>query len=481
MVRHQELLVNGFLRIYYFFFANIRQRFDIHYRGNYTVAIIMRLPPAESENLSMSHTVERLSDNKVKITVTLPSASLAAAVQHAAEHISQETKIPGFRPGKAPYEIVKQHVGEQAILEHATEELIRETFIEAMIAENLETVGQPYFTMEKLVIGEDMVYSAEIALMPSIKKLADYAKLEVKRSEVEPSDALLEEAKNDLLKMRMKEVRAEAGRSLTKGDKAVVNLSMKKEGVTIEGGEGRDHGVYTNEPHYIPGFVDEILGMKEGDEKTFTLKFPEEHYQKHIAGKDVDFTVKMNEVFLIEVPAFDDAFAESLGLKTADEVLQKLRDNLRAENVNEEERRLDKAVLDLIAEKSTFDEIPDLLVNQEIDKMVHELEHHIETQGMDFKEYLTQLGKTIANLKMDFSPQALLRVKVAIALREIQKKENLNVASDAIDAELDKIASTFKENDENRKRVYEPVYREYVERQLLNRKTIDMLKKVMVK
>lgn len=468
---NRQALVNHFVGKLWYLLANIRKQFDTSPKRNYTPA----------QTIPMAHIVERISDNKVKLTVTIPAQALTEATKHAAEHMAQEMKIPGFRPGKAPYEVVKQHVGEMALLEHAAEELIRETFVEAMIAENLETVGQPYFSMEKLAPDNDLVYSAEISLMPSVKKLADFRKLTVARGEVEPTDAMLEEAKTDLLKMRMKEVRAEAGRALTKGDKAIVALGMKKDGVTIEGGESQNHGVYTNEAHYIPGFVDEIIGMKEGEAKTFTLKFPDEHYQKHIAGSDVEFAVTMNEIYTTELPAFDDAFAVSVGLKSADEVMEKLRENLRTENAMEEGRRLDKAVLDLLAEKSTFEEIPDLLVNQEIDKMLRELEQHITSQGMDFNEYLSQVGKTVANLKLDFAAQALMRVKVAIALREVQKQENVKVDEADVDAELDKIAATFKEGDDARKRVYEPVYREYVERQLLNRKTIEMLKETMVK
>lgn len=429
----------------------------------------------------MAYHVEKLNENKMKITVTVPADEVAEACRQAAAEIAKEMSFPGFRPGKAPYETVKQRVGEMAIMEHAAERMIRSTFVEAMIEQDLDTVGQPYFTMEKLAPGNDFVYNAEIALMPAVTKLADWTTLEVKRNEVEPNEKLIDEAKRDLQRMRLKENRAENGHALVKGDKAVVSLTMKKDGVVLEGGEGQNHGVYTDEPYYIEGFVSEIIGMKEGDEKTFTLKFPKDHYQKHIAGKDVDFTVKVTEIYTIDMPAFDDEFAKTLNMQTADEVLEKLRENLREENRHEEERRLEKAVLDAVADKSTFDAIPDLLVNQEIQKMEHELEHHVTQQGMDFEEYLKNIGKSRADLKLDFAAQALQRIKVGLVLREIQKKDALKVEETLVDAELDKISSTFKEGDEARKRIYEPEYREYVERQLLNRQTIDMLKKAMVK
>lgn len=429
----------------------------------------------------MSHTLERISDNKVKITVTIPAFEVEEACKEAAAHLSKEVDIPGFRPGNAPYDVVKQRLGEMAILEHAAEDLVRATFVEAMLDEDLETVGQPFFSMDKLAPGNDFVYSAEVALMPAVTKLADYAKLEVKRGDVEPTDKLIDEAAQDLLRMRMVEVRAEAGRALVKGDKAVVNLGMKKDGVVVEGGDAQNHGVYTNEAHYITGFVDNILGMKEGDEKTFALKFPDDHYQKHIAGENVDFTVKLNEIFTTEIPPFDDTFAATFGLKTADELRDKLRENLRMENETEESRRLDKAVLDLVAEKSSFQEIPDLLVNQEIEKMVHELEHHVETQGMEFPTYLKNINKSLPELKLDFAAPALQRIKVSLVIKEIQKKESVTVPEADVDAELDQIASQFKPEDESRKRIYEPQYREYIVQQLTNRATINKLKDMIVK
>ncbi len=429
----------------------------------------------------MSHTFEKLSENKVKITVTIPAAAVTDACIEAAEHMSKEMSFPGFRPGHAPYDVVKQKVGEMAILEHAVEELVRETFVEAMLAEDLETVGQPYFTMSKLAPGNDVVYTAEISLMPDITKLADYTTLSVSRKDIEPKEELVAQAAKDLLRMQTREIRATKDYTLAKGDKAVVHLHMKKDGVTLEGGESQNHGVYTNEAHYIPGFVDEIVGMKEGEERTFTLKFPDEHYQKHIAGQSVDFVVKLNEIFTLESPVIDDAFAKSLGLASASDVNIKLRENLRTENAAEEERRLEKAVLDAIADKSTFDTIPDLLVNQEIEKMLRELEYHIEQQGGEFKQYLTHIGKTLPELKLDFAAPALQRVKIGLVLRKIQHEQKITVDAAAVDAELDKMAATFKETDDARKEIYEPQYRDYIERQLVNRKTIEMLKMAMVK
>ncbi len=321
----------------------------------------------------MSHKVETLEKNRVKLTITIPADEVVEGMHHAADRVSEESTIPGFRPGKAPYETVVKRMGEMKLLEAATEELIRNAFVKAMIEEDLSTVGQPYFAVEKMAPGNDLVFTAEMSLMPTVTKLADYKALTVKAESAEATPEMVEKAKSDLLTMRMKETRAEAGKELVKGDKAVVNLGMKKDGVVLEGGEAQNHAVYTNEPHYIPGFVEAILGAKEGEERSFKLKFPSDHYQKHIAGQDVDFNVKLNEIFAIQLPDYNDEFAKSVGIGSVEELNKKLTENLNVEKAAEESRRQEKTVLELLAEKSTFDEFSDLLVNQEIDKMVEEL------------------------------------------------------------------------------------------------------------
>lgn len=428
----------------------------------------------------MSYTHET-KDGKVTFTVTVPKEEVQEAMKESAKQISQETKIPGFRPGKADYETIKKRVGEMKILEAALEGIIRDNFIKAMMEENMETVGQPYFNVEKMAPDNDLIFTAEVALFPKVTKLADYEKLSVEKKDTEPTKELIDRAKKDLAMMQTKEIRAEKDYGIAKGDKAVLALGMKKGGVVVEGGESQDHGIYTGETHYVEGFVDQILGLKEGDKKTFTLKFPADHYQKHLAGTDVDFDVEIKEIFKLEAPEINDEFAKSLGVKDAKELEAKLHENLKAENENEERQRQDKEVLDLLADKSTFEKIPDLLVNQEIEKMIHELKHQVESQGANFEDYLKNMKKSMADLKLDLTRNALQRIKVAIILKEVAKKENIKANEKELDTELDKIAEQYKDNEEARKQVFSPQYHDYIAHQMTNRKTIDFLKGKMVK
>ncbi|HRH31733.1 MAG TPA: trigger factor [bacterium] len=427
------------------------------------------------------HKVERLNDSQVKITVTVPVEQVERGMRHAAEHMTENTTIPGFRPGKAPYEVVKERIGEMKLLEHAAEELIRATLSAALIEEDLSIVGQPYFTVEKMVPGNELIYSAEIALMPHVKKLADYETLTVKAEDTSATDEVFEQAKKDLLRMRTTEVRAGKDHELAKGNKTVVNLTMKREGVVLEGGEAQNHGIYTGEPYYIEGFIEQIVGAKEGEERSFKLKFPKDHYQKHLAGQDVDFTVKINEIFTLEIPAYDETFAAALGFKDIAEMEGKLRENLRDEKVDQETRRQEKAALELLAEKSDFSDIGDLLINQEIDKMIFELRQWVTQNGMEFDEYLKSVKKSVPDLKLDFAKQALVRIKVALILEEVAKKEKIAPTPEEIDAEVDRIGEAVAKDPAAKEHVYSPAYRDRVETQLRNRKTVDFLKAKMVK
>ncbi len=424
--------------------------------------------------------IERLPKNAVKLTVTVPAEDVRPFMEAAAARISEASTIPGFRPGKAPYDVVKQRVGEMKILEEALEPIVRATYVRALEEHELDTVGSPHIDVEKMVPGNDLVYTAEASLLPAVTRLADYAKITVERKKAEAGEEDITRAVDDLRRMQTREVRGAAGKAAEGTDKVVVSIDMKKDGVSVEGGQSPNHAIYLGEEHYIPGMKEQITGLKEGDKKTFTLTFPADHNSKLLAGQPVEFDVAVKEIYALETPAADDAFAVSLGQKDFATLKGLVKANLDKEKLQEEEQRIEKTLLERIAEESRFEDIPDLLLNEEINKMVHELQQAVEGQGMDFDAYLKNLKKTLADMKMDFTPQALTRIKVALVLKEIAKKEKIAPEEAEIDAEVDELASRY-EDKETKKRVYEPAYREYVATIIRNRKTIARLKELAVK
>jgi trigger factor len=201
----------------------------------------------------MHHTLERLPKNQVKITVTLTKEEVEAGMNHAVEHMGADVTLPGFRPGHAPASAIRAKIGEDKLFEHAIEEMIRDSFSAIMLEEDLAAVGQPFFAPVKMAVGQEFIYSAEVSLMPSVIKLGDYKKVTISAADLSVKPEEFARAKEDLRRLRQQESPAAEGVQATKGDKVTVDLSMKQKGVMIEGGDAKNHHVYTAEEHYIPG------------------------------------------------------------------------------------------------------------------------------------------------------------------------------------------------------------------------------------
>jgi len=424
--------------------------------------------------------IENLPKNTIKLTITVSAEELKPFLEEAAERLSEATTIPGFRPGKAGYDVVKNRVGEMKIYEEALESIVRKTFVEALFANKIDSVGSPNINVTKLAPGNDLEYTAEVARMPAVTKLADWRKLTVEKKSAEVTDKDIDFTLRDLQRMQTKEVRATGTDAAGEKDKVVVSMNMKKDGVPVEGGQSPNHAIYLGETYYIPGLKEQVIGMKEGEAKTFTLTFPKDHTQKLLAGAPVEFDLTLKELYHLQSPELDDAFAAALGQKDLATMRELIRGNITQEKEGEEQFRQEKEMLELVATESRFEDIPELLLNEEVNKMIGELERAVVQQGGVFEDYMKSIKKTLADLKLEFAPQAMMRVKVAVILREIAKLENITVEQKAVDAELDKLATEY-EDAETRKRIYAPEYRDYVELRQKNRKTLDLLRSAMVK
>jgi trigger factor len=199
-----------------------------------------------------------------------------------------------------------------------------------------------------------------------------------------------------------------------------------------------------------------------------------------VAGKDVEFDVELKELFHLQPPTIDDAFASTLGMKDVTALREIIQKNLLSEKEHEARTKEEKEMLELVAGKTQFEDIPDLLINEEINKMVLELQRGVEAQGLEFDTYVKNLGKTLASMKLDFTPQAIMRVKVAIMLREIAREQNTQITEKEVDEELDRIAERY-EDPKAKEQVFSPQYRDYMEQILKNRRVIEYLRGVIIK
>lgn len=412
---------------------------------------------------------------QVQISFEVPWEEALPYLEEAAKDISKAKPLPGFRPGHASYEDIKRAHGEMAILESGIERIVRSAYVKTVLAEKLNTVGSPSIDMDALTPGQTIKFTTKVSIVPTITKLADYSACKVKKTKTEINEAQVEEAIDQMRKMRAEDIKVE--RAATLDDMVMIDMEMLHDNVTLEGGKGADYRVYLSEPHYIPGMAEQLVGLKEGEEKTFVLPFPENHYQKHLAGKDIKFITKAKGVFERKMPTANDEFAKAYGLESIEILRSKLKENL----VNETESRAAEAaeieMLETLVNASTFGDVPDVLINEEVNRMMKELESGIEEQGMTMENYLSSIKKTKDDLKLDFIQQAIRRINTAILIKEISVKEKLDVTEEEIDAEIDTILEQVPADDAaSRERVISPEYREYVSIQMRNRKAIEFLK-----
>jgi len=423
--------------------------------------------------------ITQMPKSEVKIEFTVSVEEAQPYLDEAVKEISTAKPIQGFRPGKATYEDVKRAYGEMAVWEQALERIVRAFYVKTILSENLDTIGSPEIAVDQLVPGQAIKFSVIAPVEPKVLEFPDLSKCKVTAKKVHIGEKNVDEVVEQMRKMRRVESRVE--RPATGDDLVVIDLEMKKDQVLLEGGSGRDYRVYLGEDHYIPGFTAKMQGIKEGEERTFTLPFPAEHYQKHLAGKDVDFTAKAKTVFELKLPEVNDEFAKGVGIETVEKLREKLKENLTIEAQQKSDEAAEIEMLDKLVDRSKFSEVPDLLVNEEVRRMMHEIEHGVEEQGMKWQDYLASIKKTGDELKLAFVPQAIRRIQTAVLIKQLAKKENITVTEEEADAEIDKILDSLRPDDkETRERVASAQYREYVAIQMRNRKTLEWVKKECV-
>lgn len=426
----------------------------------------------------MSHKRKDLPQSQVELVITITPDEYQKHLVKAAERISEQTKIQGFRPGKAPYEIVKRTVGDMAILNEALETIVQESFYAAIKDEDLETVGMPKIEVDKVAPGNDLVYKATVALIPEIK-LGDLKKIKVDTEAKPVTDEQINEVVENLRKIRATEVVKDG--LAEEADMVMLDMDMKMDNVPVEGGQAKNYRVYLSEDHYIPGFNKELFGLKKGDQKTFPISFPKTHYQKHLAGKTVDVSVTINDVYERQLPELNEEFAKALGQESMERLRELLRTNLGKEAEQKANERAEIQIFDELMKISKFGDIPEVLLDAERKKMFYELTRDLERSGISIEDYLKDIKKTQEEMFNDFKEQAERRAKAALLSRQVAKEQNITVDDKEIDAEIAMMESMYQDNKEYLAQLRKPEVRNTIATIIQNRKVIGWLKEQVIK
>jgi len=426
----------------------------------------------------MSYKTKTLDKSQVELTITVEPKDYAKNLTKAAEKISQRTNIKGFRPGKAPYDIIKKEVGDMAILQEALETIVQETFYSAITEEKLETIGMPKIEVEKVAPDNPVVYKATVALLPGIK-LPDVGKIKVEKKVKEVEDKHVDEMIANIRKTQAKEI-VKTG-SAEGDDKLVLDMDMFLNKVPVDGGQAKDYQVYLSEDHYIPGFNDQVKGMKKDEEKEFSLDFPPTHYQKHLAGKNVQFKIKIKDVFKRQLPELSDELAKTLGQDSVAKLKELIKNNLLQEAEQKADQQFEIQVLDALIAKTDFAELPDLLIDAERQKMFYELKRDLDNHGVSIEQYLADIKKTQEEMYAGFKEQAEKRAKAALISRQIAKDNDIKIADAEVDKEIKMMENMYKDNKEYLENLKKPEVRDTIAMTLQNRKVMQWLRKQVLR
>lgn len=427
----------------------------------------------------MESTIKKLDKGRIELTITVEPTEVKRDLDAAVVHLSTEHTIAGFRPGKAPYDVVKKRFGEMVIYEHALTDIVRKNYVATVTKNELMTYGQPEVNITKLVPGNPIEFTATVAVVPKVLSIADYASMKVESKTPTVEDKAIEAALGDLQKMQTKENKIE--REVKDHDKVIVDMDLSLAGVPLEGGQARNHGIYLDEEYYIPGIKEQVLGMKAGEKKSFTLKFPETHYQKNIAGCEVQFELTIKEVYELVPPELDDAFAKALGQESMAKVRELIKKNMQDEADQKERQRVEIEALDKVVEKSKFEEVPDIMVETEIDRMITELKDNLAERSVEFEDYLRNIKKSVEEIKKDFATQAEKRVRTALLVRKIGDDKNVEVSDAEVLEEVTKLMNSYTGNAELQEQLRTEDYQDYLRSTLRNRKVVDLLRETVVK
>ena len=416
-------------------------------------------------------TFEKLENNRAKLTITVSPEAFGAAVQKAYLKTAGRYNVPGFRKGKAPRKVIETMYGESAFYEEAFELVWGEAYDAALAEHNLTAVDKPSIDITTISGEEGVVYTAEVQLMPEVT-LGAYQKLEVPEPDFAVSD---EEVMAEIEKEREKNARyIELDRAVENGDRVILDYSGSVDGEKFEGGTAEDQQLVIGSGTFIPGFEEQIVGMKTGDEKDINVKFPEE-YSAPLAGKDAVFAIKIKAVQVKELPALDDEFAKDISdFDTLDALKADKKAKMDEKAAKNRQSAIENIALQKAAENAIVD-IPDVMVERQINHMLRDISYQLSMSGLSLEDYVKYTGTDMNGLKESYRAEALARVKTQLVVEAIAKKEGLTCSEDDLKAIIAEYADGSGKSAEDFEKSLSEDDREYLSDNVIARKAVKIV------
>lgn len=423
----------------------------------------------------MSHTYEKISGNKAKLTFTIPAEQFDAALQEAFLKLRKRINVPGFRKGKAPRKMIETLYGESIFYDDAFEIVFPDAYRAAVDEYDLKPVDQPQIELDEIGRGKDLKFHLEVFVRPDVT-LGEYKGLAV--------EADLQKLTDDMVDARIEQDREKASRTIDVEDRPVqegdtVNLDYAGtvDGVAFAGGTAQGQTLTIGSHQFIPGFEEQMIGMQLGEEKDLNVKFPEEYHAEELKGKDAVFHVKVNGIQVTEKPELDDDFAADISefdtfKAYKDSIVKELTDRIEKNN----DVTIENALIEKAAENAQMD-IPQAMIADQADYMVREMAMRMSYQGLRMEDYLKYTGQTMDGLKQMYLPEAGKRVRNDLTIDAIRKAEKIEPAEEDVEKEITEQAERMGQDVETFKKNLTDEQKDYLKDNAAIRLVLDLLKK----
>lgn len=384
--------------------------------------------------------LEKQENNQAVLTVEVDEERVAAALDTAFRKIRKQINVPGFRKGRVPRKLFEARFGIEALYQDAVDELLPESYGKALDESGIQPVDQPEIDVKQIENGKPFIFKATVTVMPEVT-LGQYKELEIPDKDFTVKDEDVE-AEIDAMRNRYAELEVVDGAAEEK-DFVLIDFEGSVDGEAFEGGKAENHQLELGSGQFIPGFEDQLIGLKAGDEKDVVVTFPEDYHQESLAGKEATFKVKVNEVKRKHLPELDDEFAKDVSeFDTLEELKADTRKKLQERKQQEEEQYKKDTVAEKATENAEVD-IPDVMIEREVDRMIQNLEQQLSMQGMTLEMYKQTMGDDADDLRESFREEAEKRVKTSLVLDAIAEEEKIEVTEEDVDEEVERLAELY--------------------------------------
>ena len=390
----------------------------------------------------MSVQVENLEKNTAKLTIEVPAEKFEEAVQHSYNKNKGKFNIPGFRKGKAPFNMIKKMYGVGVFYEDAVDEVIDASYPDAAKESGLEIVSRPEISIEQVEKGKSFIYVATVATKPEVT-LGEYKGIEVEKAKPEVTDADVEAELKKVQEQNSRLVSVE-DRAVADGDQTVIDFEGFVDGKAFEGGKAEDYTLVIGSHSFIDTFEDQLIGKNIGEDVEVNVTFPAEYHAAELAGKPATFKVKIKEIKMKELPELNDEFASEVSeFETLDaykeDVKNKLAETKQAQATAENENNVVQKVVD-----NAQMDIPSPMVDEQVRNMIEDYARRLQSQGISFDQYLQFTGSTIEQLQEQMRPQAELRLRTRLVLEAVVAAEKIEPSDELVEAEIKKMSENYK-------------------------------------